>query len=151
MAFIHESLYQANDFSSINFSDYVVNLLQNLMQSYSKLNQTVKLNVDLQTIFLNLDSAIPCGLVINEIISNALKYAFVVNKEGDEITITMQMEDDKIRLVVGDNGVGLPQNIDYRNTESLGLQLVVTLVGQLNGSLDLDNIKGTKYTIVFPK
>ncbi len=151
MAFIHESLYQADNFSNINFSDYVVNLLQNLMQSYSKLNQTVKLNVDLQTVFLNLDTAIPCGLIINEIISNALKYAFADNKEGDEITIMMKMEGKNIKLAVGDNGVGLPQNIDYRNTESLGLQLVVTLVGQLNGSVALDNTNGTKYTIQFAK
>ena len=151
MAFIHESLYQANDFSSINFSDYVVNLLQNLMQSYSKLNQTVKLNVDLQTIFLNLDSAIPCGLVINEIISNALKYAFVKSKQGDKISISMKLEGENIKLVIGDNGVGLPPNIDYKNTESLGLQLVVTLVGQLNGTLELDNTKGVKYTILFAK
>jgi PAS domain S-box-containing protein len=149
MAFIHESLYQANDFSSINFADYVVNLLQNLMQSYSKLNQTVKLNVELETIFLNLDLAIPCGLIINEIISNALKYAFVENKEGDEITIKMKKVGEKLQLVIGDNGVGLPKNIDYKNTESLGLQLVVTLVGQLGGNIELDSTNGTKYTISF--
>lgn len=151
MAFIHESLYQADNFSSINFSDYVINLLQNLMQSYSKLNQTVKLNVDLQTVFLNLDLAIPCGLIINEIVSNALKYAFPENKEGDEIIIMMKTEGDNLKLILGDNGVGLPQNIDYKNTESLGLQLVVTLVGQLNGSVELDNTNGTQYTILFPK
>lgn len=151
MAFIHESLYQADNFSSINFSDYVINLLQNLMQSYSKLNQTVKLNVDLQTVFLNLDLAIPCGLIINEIISNALKYAFPENKAGDEIIIMIKMEGDNIRLVLGDNGIGLAKHIDYKNTESLGLQLVVTLVGQLNGSMELDNTNGTKYTILFPK
>jgi two-component sensor histidine kinase len=149
MAFIHESLYQADNFSSINFADYVVNLLQNLMQSYSKLNQTVKLNVQLETIFLNLDLAIPCGLIINEIISNALKYAFVENKEGDEITIKIKKIDERVQLFIGDNGVGLPENIDYKNTESLGLQLVVTLVGQLFGNIELDSVNGTKYTISF--
>lgn len=151
MAFIHESLYQADNFSSINFSDYVINLLQNLMQSYSKLNQTVKLNVDLQTVFLNLDLAIPCGLIINEIVSNALKYAFPENNEGDEIIIMMKTEGGDLKLILGDNGVGLPKKIDYKNTESLGLQLVVTLVGQLNGTVQLDNLNGTKYTIQFPK
>lgn len=151
MAFIHESLYLADNFSSINFSDYVINLLQNLMQSYSKLNQTVKLNVDLQTVFLNLDLAIPCGLIINEIVSNALKYAFINNKEGDEITILMQSEGDNIKLVIGDNGIGLPKHIDYKNTESLGLQLVVTLVGQLNGTVELNNKNGARYTILFAK
>ena len=151
MAFIHESLYQADNFSSIHFSDYVANLLQNLMQSYSKINQLIKLNVNLKTIFLNLDIAIPCGLIINEIVTNALKYAFSNNKKSNEITITMRTEGKNIRLEIADNGVGLSKTIDYKNTESLGLQLVVTLVSQLNGSIKLDRTKGTKYIILFPK
>lgn len=149
MAFIHESLYQTKDFSSINFSEYVVNLSQNLIQSYSNFDNEIKLNLDIQNVFLNLDLAIPCGLIINEIISNALKYAFVDKKDDCEITIRMVLDNESLVLFIADNGIGLPKEIDYRNTQSLGLQLVVTLTDQLNGSIDMNSDNGTKYTIIF--
>jgi PAS domain S-box-containing protein len=149
MAFIHESLYQTKDFSSINFSEYVINLSQNLIHSYSNVEHEIKLNLDIQNVFLNLDLAIPCGLIINEIVSNALKYAFVDSSGEDEITIKMELSGDDLVLKIGDNGIGLPKHIDYRNTESLGLQLVVTLTDQLNGKINLDTQSGTLYTIIF--
>ena len=149
MAFIHESLYQTKDFSSINFSEYVVNLSHNLIHSYANFDHEIKLNLDIQNVFLNLDLAIPCGLIINEIVSNALKYAFIDNSEGGEITIRMYIQEDDLILIIGDNGIGLSSDIDYRNTESLGLQLVVTLTDQLNGSIELDRRRGTVYTIIF--
>ncbi|HET6225523.1 MAG TPA: PAS domain S-box protein [Bacteroidia bacterium] len=149
MAFIHESLYQTKDFSSINFSEYVVNLSQNLLHSYSSLEHEIKLNLDIQNVFLNLDLAIPCGLIINEIVSNALKYAFVDKMENAEIMIKMHLVGEDLQLQIKDNGVGLPKHIDYRNTESLGLQLVVTLVDQLNGNIELDCTKGAHYNILF--
>ncbi|MCW3084957.1 MAG: domain S-box [Bacteroidetes bacterium] len=149
MAFIHESLYQTKDFSSINFSEYVVNLSQNLIQSYSNFENEIKLNLDIQNVFLNLDLAIPCGLIINEIISNALKYAFVDKKDDCEITIQMVLKDESLVLFIADNGIGLPKEIDYRNTQSLGLQLVVTLTDQLNGNIEMNSDNGTKYTIIF--
>ncbi len=150
MAFIHESLYQTKDFSNINFSEYVINLSQNLIQTYSNSYSEVKLILDIQTIFLNLDLAIPTGLIINEIVSNAIKYAFP-GKEDDENTITIKMniEEENLKLIIADNGIGLPGHIDFRNTESLGLQLVITLVNQLNGNIQVDNKNGTKYTIIF--
>jgi PAS domain S-box-containing protein len=149
MAFIHESLYQTKDFSSINFSEYVVNLAHNLIQSYSNFDNEIKLNLDIQNVFLNLDLAIPCGLIINEIVSNALKYAFVDKKYDCEVTVSMSLDDENLILIVGDNGIGLPKEIDYRNTQSLGLQLVVTLTDQLNGTIKMESEKGTKYTIIF--
>lgn len=149
MAFIHESLYQTKDFSSINFTEYVENLANNLMHSYSNINHDVKLKLDIQNVFLNLDLAIPCGLIINEIVSNALKYAFVDKSEEGEITIKMLVKEDKLLLMIGDNGRGLPSTIDYRNTESLGLQLVVTLVDQLGGTIELENNKGVNFIIIF--
>ena len=149
MAFIHESLYQTKDFSSINFTEYVINLSQNLLQSYSNFDREIKLNLDIQNVFLNLDLAIPCGLIINEIVSNVLKYAFVDKSEGGEISIKMEIVGENLILLVGDNGKGLPKHIDYRNTESLGLQLVVTLTDQLSGTIELDLTKGTNYTIIF--
>jgi len=149
MAFIHESLYQTKDFSSINFTEYIINLSQNLIHSYSNFDNEVKLNLDIQDVFLNLDLAIPCGLIINEIVSNALKYAFDEKTEGGEISIKMSLDKDDLVLKIGDNGKGLPKNIDYRNTESLGLQLVVTLTDQLSGTIELNSEKGTNYTIIF--
>ncbi|HEX8515087.1 MAG TPA: PAS domain S-box protein [Bacteroidia bacterium] len=149
MAFIHESLYQTKDFSSINFSEYVVNLSHNLIQSYSNFDKEIKLSLDIQNVFLNLDLAIPCGLIINEIVSNALKYAFVDKKGEGEISVKMVLDKENLVLEVADNGIGLPKEIDYRNTQSLGLQLVVTLTDQLNGSIEMDSSNGTKYTIIF--
>ncbi|CAN5455600.1 PAS domain S-box protein [soil metagenome] len=149
MAFIHESLYQTKDFSSINFTEYVINLSQNLIHSYSNFDHEIKLNLDIQNVFLNLDLAIPCGLIINEIVSNALKYAFIDSSEDGEISISMKIIGENLVLKIGDNGKGLPKNIDYRNTESLGLQLVVTLTDQLSGKIELDLEKGTNYTIIF--
>ena len=148
MAFIHESLYQTKDFTSINFSEYVVNLSKNLVHSYSSYDNDIELRLDIEDVFLNLDLAIPCGLIINELVSNSLKYAFPSGGSG-EIVVKLNVEDDNLKLVISDSGIGLPKDIDYRNTESLGLQLVVTLVDQVNGSIKLDSKRGTKYTITF--
>jgi PAS domain S-box-containing protein len=148
MAFIHESLYQTRDFSSINFTEYVTNLSKNLVHSYQSFEDQVQLDLNIQEVYLNLDIAIPCGLIINEILSNALKYAFPNNRKGT-ISIRLAHKNQNITLIIHDNGVGLPAHIDYKNTESLGLQLVVTLVDQLGGTIKLDRSKGTKFTIVF--
>lgn len=149
MAFIHESLYQTKDFTSINFSEYVVNLSKNLIHSYSSHDNDVELRLDIDNVFLNLDLAIPCGLIINELVSNALKYAFPASIKEGEIVVGLHVKGDNLQLIISDNGIGLPKDIDYRNTESLGLQLVVTLVDQLNGTVSLENKNGTEYTIIF--
>lgn len=146
MSFIHELLYQANDFSSINFSEYISNITTNLIYSYTQ--KEIDLKLDVGNVFLDLDRAIPCGLIINELLTNALKYAFKEEEEG-EVSISLKQTDGYIRLTVADNGKGFPAGIDYRNTESLGMQLVMTLVQQLRGEITLDNTKGAKYTIVF--
>jgi PAS domain S-box-containing protein len=148
MAFVHESLYQTKDFSNINFSSYVENICSNLVHSYSNPDNPPQLNMDLESIQLNLDTAIPCGLIINELISNALKYAFK-GKDKGRLDVLVKSSGDKLRIVIADNGKGLPENIDFRNTESLGLQLVVTLVEQINGKIALETKKGTKFTIEF--
>jgi PAS domain S-box-containing protein len=147
MSFIHELLYQTDDFSSINFSEYISSITNNLIYSYTQ-NQTVSLKLNVGSIFLDLDSAIPCGLIINEIITNALKYAFT-NQEKGEINVSLTQKNEFIQLTIADNGKGLPDNIDFRNTESLGMQLVVTLVQQLGGEIVLDNSNGAKYSISF--
>jgi PAS domain S-box-containing protein len=150
MAFIHEKLYRTKDFSLIKFSDYVYNLTQNLVETYELLTVKVKLKYNLDEVFLNIDSAIPCGLIINELISNSLKYAFV-DKSNGLIYIDLHQSADEITLRIGDNGIGFPNIIDYKNTDSLGLQLVNTLVEQLEGRVALDNSRGTTFTVTFKK
>lgn len=148
MAFVHESLYQTKDFSNINFSSYVENICSNLVHSYSNPDNPPELAMDLDSIQLNLDTAIPCGLIINELISNALKYAFKGQGKG-KLTVQVKHSDPALKIVIADNGKGLPANVDFRNTESLGLQLVVTLTEQINGKINLESKKGTKFTIEF--
>ncbi|MGL5890047.1 MAG: sensor histidine kinase, partial [Bacteroidia bacterium] len=104
--------------------------------------------LDLAPIQLNLDIAIPCGLIINELLSNSLKYAFK-NKPNGKIQLKLTESKGNIKIVIADNGSGLPETVDYRNTESLGLQLVVTLVEQINGKIKQENKKGAKFTIEF--
>jgi PAS domain S-box-containing protein len=150
MSFIHESLYQTTDFSEINFSEYVVSLSKNLVHSYGIYDDLIDLNMSVGKISLNLDLSIPCGLIINELVSNAIKYAFS-DKEKGEINIELFEKNDNVHLIVQDNGLGLPKEINYKETDSLGLQLVTTLVEQINGKIELDNNKGAKFTITFKK
>lgn len=148
MSFIHESLYQAKDFSQINFAEYIINLSKNLLHSYRVYDGQVRLDIEVDTVFMNLDFAIPSGLIINELVSNAFKYAFPQQRSG-RVGIVMKQTGDTINLSIEDDGVGLPENVDFRNTESLGLQLVCTLVEQLNGEIRLDRSNGSKFIIWF--
>jgi len=147
MAVIHENLYRTEDFSSINFSNYLQNLLGNLVASY-RINEEVVLVTELEDVDLILDQAIPCGLLVNELITNALKYAW---KQGEKGTITIHLSQKKniIHLYIFDDGVGLPFNFKDNKPETLGLQLVETLLEQLDGELDVENENGTKYFIKF--
>ncbi|MBN4051452.1 PAS domain S-box protein [bacterium AH-315-M05] len=146
MAFIHESLYQTKDFSSINISEYIENLSKNLVYSFGTQYNFVSLKLDTDKIYLNLDTAIPCGLIINELVSNSLKYAFPDNHKG-EIKITLKQKNTRLILTVADNGIGFPSGLNFKKTKSLGLQLVNTLVDQVNGNIKITNKKGTKFII----
>jgi PAS domain S-box-containing protein len=150
MAYIHESLYQNKSFTSVNFSEYVETLCKNIIQSYSLNEQKVQLCLNLQKTTLNLDSSIPAGLIINELVTNAIKHAFPDNKTGT-VTINLATENNNVFLEVKDNGKGFENIIDFKDSPSLGLQLVNTLIDQIDGSLvfesDVDN--GTKILITF--
>jgi PAS domain S-box-containing protein len=148
MAFIHESLYQNKNFESVNFSDYVSTLAKNLVHTYSVNTQKIKLILTLDKLFLNLDTSIPCGLIINEIISNSLKYAFPNNRDGI-IFVTLKVNKQKVSIQAGDNGIGISPEIDLKQSKTLGLQLVDTLVEQINGTIILDRNNGTKFNIEF--
>ncbi len=150
MAIIHENLYHTANFSSINFSNYLSNLSINLVSSYQIQENSVNLKTDFEPVELVLDQAIPCGLIVNELVTNALKYAFSGNDEA-EIRISLKQEGEQVFISVKDNGVGLPKNFDYEQTDSLGLQLVVTLIEQLDGKLEMISDGGTEFRIVFEK
>lgn len=148
MAYIHMQLYQSKNFAQIDFAPYVRNLAKNLLESHKKNGERVSLDVCVEDIFLSLDTAIPCGLIINELVSNALEHAFQNGRDG-EIIVGLRKDGKKNMLVVSDNGVGLPREIDLHNTDTLGLQLVSALVDQLDGSLKLERDQGTVFRIAF--
>ncbi len=138
MSFIHESLYQNSDFSSIGFAEYLKRLTQNLIHSYSRVSANVELTCVLDDVQINLKQAIPCGLIVNELVSNALKYAFP-EKRGGTIELRVEEKGQDIEIEVSDNGVGLPDDFDFETNESLGVYLVQALTDQLDGSLLVDN------------
>ena len=148
MSFIHESLYRSDDFSFVNFSSYINSLSSNLVQTYIIKHANINLELDLGDVNLSLDQAIPCGLIINELVSNSIKYAFPFNRSG-KIRIELIKQGNKINLKVSDNGVGLPDNLDVENTDTLGLQLVYILVSQLDGDIKVINKKGTTFLFNF--
>jgi PAS domain S-box-containing protein len=149
MALIHEQLYQSTDLARIDLAEYVENLTANLLNSYELHSQQVALKIDVENIFLSINTAIPCGLIINELVSNSLKYAFSSGSPG-EIHIKIHVKNgNQIMLVVSDNGIGLSQDFDFQNTETLGLQLVTALTTQLRGSIKVERDNGTKFEIIF--
>jgi two-component sensor histidine kinase len=152
MSFIHESLYQTTDFSYIDFSDYILSLAKNLVHSYSINLGSVRLETAFEKVYLNLDQAIPCGLIVNELVSNALKYAFPDNQKG-VLQLGIRETNHKITLKVKDGGVGVPEEFDIEKGDTLGLQLVFTLVEQLDGEVAFKSKpgKGTEYLITFDK
>jgi PAS domain S-box-containing protein len=146
MALIHERLYQSKDFNKIDVADYVRGLINHLFITFGVNKDAILLNVKIKNIFLNVDTAIPCGLIINELVSNSLKHAFPDGKKG-EIKISMHpLNKNEVELVVSDNGVGMPEEIDLKNAESLGLNLVNMLVeDQLHGEIKLETKGGTTF------
>lgn len=149
MALLHETLYKSESFARIDLSSYIHSLCAHLSRSYGTNAGNIKVLIDIAEIELDLDRAIPIGLIINELVSNALKYAFIENYSGT-ISVKILKLDDKISLTVSDNGKGFPQEIDLHNTESLGLNLVCDLTHQLKGTLALHNVNGTVFNILFP-
>jgi two-component sensor histidine kinase len=148
MALIHEKLYRSGNFSRIDLAEYIRDLAVNLYTSYGVKRERIGLKVQGEGIFLGIKEAIPCGLIVNELISNALKHAFPGKSKG-EITIALEADNGRIKIAVKDNGVGLTADLDFRRTESLGLQLVMTLVEQLEGAIDLHREGGTEFVITF--
>jgi two-component sensor histidine kinase len=150
MALIHERLYRSADFSNVDFGQYVNGLTTYLVRSYASDSRSFNLQVDVQDVSLGVDVAIPCGLIINELVSNCLKHAFPPGVQG-EVCVSLRRDEERYRLRVEDNGIGLPGDIDLKKVESLGLQLVETLSTQIGASIDITTApgKGSAFTISF--
>jgi PAS domain S-box-containing protein len=157
MSLIHEKIYMSKDMSRINLADYIGSLANGLLVFYGITSSRITLNIDAEDDRLDIDVAAPCGLIINELVSNSLKYAFPEGRTG-EINIAIRKNksevdgDNEYELMVSDNGVGMPESINFRKTESLGLQLVTTLAEhQLQGKIELNRANGTEFHICFKK
>jgi len=147
MALVHEKLYSSRDLSRVDFGEYVKSLTGDLKRSYVT-DQTVDIVIDIAEVSLDIDAAIPCGLIVNELVSNSLMYAFGDGRKGT-IRVALARKSDTYTMVIGDDGAGLPPDIDYRNTSSLGMQLVNSLVSQIEGSIELEDMPGTTFKITF--
>lgn len=178
MALIHEELYKSRDMAVLDFSNYLQKLTANLLSSYTVKNENISLKLNLEQVYLGMDTAIPLGIIVNEMVSNSLKYAFSNRKEG-EISISLFRNENQEKvyekvyggteekseglgtnvnrskrylqytLIVADNGPGIPEEIDFENTNSLGLQIIRALVDQIEGHLELERKEGTKFEINF--
>lgn len=146
MAMIHEKLYQSHDLANIEFADYINSLAVNLFYSYGVDRERVQLTVTADEISMVIDAAVPCGLIMNELISNALKHAFPHNRSGNvNIDLRKGPQSGLFVFTVVDDGVGIPDEVNFAQPASLGLQLVHLLVNQQKGCIELDRSHGTRY------
>ena len=157
MAILHEKLYQSQSMAGIDFSEYVKDLIRNLFMSYGVSLAAIELTIDIPGTSLGMDTAVPCGLIVNELVTNSLKHAFPQNRHG-RVEIKLRRVADgmsppaagvRYLLTVWDDGKGFPDGIDFRATDSLGLKLVCTLTEQLNGTIELERDSGTRFLISF--
>jgi two-component sensor histidine kinase len=155
MALIHENLYQTEDLVKIDLTGYISNLVDYLFQAYVYDPTTIDFSLNIEDITLDIDVIIPCGLIITELISNFLRYAFPVSIENavnqsNEIWVTLEKsEEERIILIIGNNGRALPEAVDIQHPETLGLRLVTRLVQQLQGTLEVGRCPGNSFKIVF--
>ena len=150
MALIHEKMYESHDLSNVNIQEYIAELSQNLLRSY-RLHKNVELDIDVSVKTLTLDTLIPLGLLLNELISNSLKHAFLDDKEDGVITVKLDRDSSsgKFVLEIGDNGIGLPNDFTFNSALTLGIELVVILSSQLDGTIERIEKPGSHFRIEF--
>jgi PAS domain S-box-containing protein len=148
MALIHEKLYQSERLSEIQFDVYINELLEVIKKSHFSTQKPVEIKIDAEPVPLTITQAIPCGLLLNEIITNSLKHAFPDDRQG-EITISFRKTGNRLNLSIGDNGIGLPENHTDLKSKSLGMTLIKTLAKQLEAELFIDTRQGTRYNLIF--
>lgn len=151
MAIVHTKIYNSKDYEFIHFGEYARNLIENFQTTYGYKLRNVRFDIDIGDLKLNIDTAIPCGLIINELVSNAVKYAFPDGRAGTITVAVKHYKDNFYKLIVSDNGTGVPEGIDIRKSDTLGIQLVTLLSRQLNGSIDVVTapVSGTEFVITF--
>jgi PAS domain S-box-containing protein len=149
MALLHECLYQSENLSQVNFPDYIRELAAHLFHSYGVAPERIHLRTNLDRLALNLDAAVPCGLIVNELVSNCLKYAFPDGREGEIRIELRKMQNGVTQLIVADDGVGLRSDLDWTTTKSLGLRLVRTLAQQLGARVEVSSQAGTEVQLTF--
>lgn len=149
ISLIHEKLYHTANLSNISFNDYLEGLAKELFHTYNIKADKIKLKTDIGPVSIRIENTVPCGLIANELISNSLKYAFPEGKDGEIEVLLKLLDTGEAELTIRDNGISLPKDIDYNNTESFGLRLVNGLTKQLHGSIALDRSKGTEFKIKF--
>jgi PAS domain S-box-containing protein len=150
MSKIHTKLYQSKDLAHIDFGSYLRELSSELFMSYQVNPEAIDLEIDVDDIELDINAALPLGLLLTELITNSLKYAFPGGRKG-RLQVNLQKVVDRMVLSVADDGIGFPEHLDYQNTTSLGLQLVMGLVRQLDGTIDMKREQGTAFNITFPE
>ncbi|KJU84483.1 signal transduction histidine kinase [Candidatus Magnetobacterium bavaricum] len=150
MALLHEKLCQSSDLANINIKAYILGLANAIFGAYKVNRSVINLNLDVDEIPFNIDTAMSCGLILTELISNSLRHAFPENIKG-EISISLHQNiNGDFNLTVKDNGIGMPSGFDFRNPNSLGLHLAVSMVeNKLNGQIDLQGNDGTEFCIIF--
>ena len=149
MALIHEKLCHSTDLARIELDKYIQDLALNLYHMYGIAPNIIKLNTDMENIHIEINKAVCLGLIINELISNSLRYAFSNNHKGEIRIGLRKIIDSRYELVISDNGVGFPEDIDFPNSSSLGIQLVYELVKQIEGNIDFNGIEGAVFRITF--
>jgi len=147
MSLVHEKLYQSDLMATIDFSEYINSLAERLISSYS-VHNNIALNIESDPLMLSINTAIPCGLIINEILTNAIKYAFPDNHEGI-IEIRLKVKNEQINLQISDNGIGLPEDLNLKKIKSLGMKLIQVLTDQIDGELSINRDNGTLYSLSF--
>jgi two-component sensor histidine kinase len=148
MALIHEKLYQSNTLAKVEMESYIRELARTLLSTYNSRNADIRINIQVEEVFLDINSAVPCGLIINEVISNACKHAFTGRDKGN-IDIVFEKKGEQFHLVVKDDGVGMPDNTDFSKLKSLGMNLVQALASQLGATLEIKTLSGVSFSIVF--
>ena len=148
MAFVHQRLYQHDNLKKINFGDYPETLASDIFKSYVSNPDQITLDIDTEDVALDIDTAIPLGLILNELISNSLKYAFPEGRKG-KLMVKSYLKDNRYNLIVSDNGIGIPEELNYEKLNSLGLKLIYSLSEQIGAKVKIDTTNGTMFKITF--
>jgi len=149
MSLVHAKLYKSDNFSRIDMKDYIETIIRHYLQA-TNLEKNIQADIQVDSVYLDINTAIPCGLIINELVTNILKHAFPNRNKGKIHIFFHPLEDSKLELVIGDDGIGLNHDVNVLQSDTLGLRIVHLLVAQIHGEVHIFNEGGTTFTIVFP-